>query len=160
MDESLLALLGALVGAVAALAGQALAPVIQARRDQATWLRDKRAESCEGFHQVLERVREDALMQRVLRESYPAGAPTFIPSATPDELRSRADSLKQAASRITLYASPDLRLAASTVAVRYTLLQATMIDPALQSKREDATTDFESAAMHADQLVRQELGLN
>jgi hypothetical protein len=54
VSQTVLALLAALLGAVAVIAGQTLNPLVTAHRAHRTWVRDKRAALCEQFVTLLE----------------------------------------------------------------------------------------------------------
>src|SRR3954453_13667221 len=94
-------LLGALVGAAAAMGGSTIGPLIAARQGHRAWLRDKRAAIYEQYAQALQSVAdvvryEDALNYRLGNEMQ-------------QEYLTAADALDKATASFGIYGSPDMR---------------------------------------------------
>jgi len=107
VDEAVLTLLGAIVGAAAAVIGQLVAPVIQSRAAHQQWVRDKRVASCEELFWVLRSANR-----------FSEGRPEEFPRATvkevPEWLQELDDRYKHAVDVMQLYGSQRLRETASS----------------------------------------------
>jgi hypothetical protein len=104
----------AVIAACAALAGNALGPMLGAQREHSQWLRNKRAELLETFHALLDEAEHDA-SRRCIELALPSPQ-VDDPEAREARSTDLFERLTSASARAELYTSPRLAELMSTVA--------------------------------------------
>jgi len=152
-------LLAALVGAVAALAGQALAPVIQSSRAHRQWLRDKRSEVFEQYFALLQQAEAEAHFYRSgLEASGPqARLYAFVAERRRDRVSSLIEPMLEATARLELYASTGVASEAKQATETFLAFLEEAESPNTVKRRVDLLVQFLSEAGAARQAIRKEL---
>jgi hypothetical protein len=122
VSQALVALLAALVGAGAAVLGQLIGPVVQSRRAHRHWLRDRRTAVYEDFMAVVAAASEH-LHSLMGFES---------PERSDETYNKLMRELVAGASRVELYSTPELQVAASDIWVNYQLAYVSVFHEILE----------------------------
>jgi hypothetical protein len=156
-------LVSTIVGAVLALLGGVLSPLVGARRAHEQWLRDKRAELCERYFSILKEAEFTVKRLESLQERYARfPEPSRQVEDLLDEHTSAADEvavrLRDAASALAIYASPELSKQAATTSAH--LFEAANVASATEEGKriETAQRIFRTSIGQVEALIRKELG--
>jgi hypothetical protein len=158
VSQTLVALIAALVGACAALGGQALGPVIQSRRAHRQWLRDKRAALYEEFMAVANNAGASLPVFGLGVPLSSLSHEEMLKAQKPYDEHFR--TLVAAASRVELYASLPLEEAVSNVWANYQLAYVSLFMEDPPETPGEARQHFKQDVATALQLIRQQLGVD
>lgn len=154
-DSSLWLPLGtAAIGAVAALAGNALGPMFGAQGEHRQWLRNKQAEQLESFHALLDEADHDASAYSVSL-SFKLAQETDLDRRN-DHSKDIFKRLTSAAARAELYTSPRLAELMSRVAYDYQVVYAST-DSYDKSKWDEVHRSWSADVAECTRLIRSEL---
>lgn len=157
MSQAILALLGAVIGTLAATTGQLLAPIVQSKRAHQHWVRDKRADVLEEYHSALSSAEAEGWLAV-------AGVRPAVAGGEPLQYRSElAERLFNANAKVDLYASTGVKTLASAATNAFGNLTTTAQDPELNRRSTDllreAAQQFLETVRPVRRAIRQELGV-
>jgi hypothetical protein len=145
MSQAVVALLAALVGAAAAIAGQSLVPILTARKAHQIWLRDKRADLCEQFLAELEKAQQDLSGNAQGRKSYGSV-----------RINEHRDHLNDILVRVRIYGSIELTEALAALVEEFVVWAYVVMDSP-ESIHRGIFKDFADKKLQAHKAIRKEL---